>query len=76
MDDVPTIEFLRLRPDLDADIPLPRYMTPHAAGMDIHAAIEKDLTLEPGSIFMIPTGFALALPEGFEAQIRPEAGWL
>ncbi|MFH2218263.1 MAG: dUTP diphosphatase [Pseudomonadota bacterium] len=74
MDDAPTIEFLRLRPDLDADIPLPRYMTPSAAGMDIHAAIEKDVVLEPGSIFMIPTGFALALPEGFEAQVRPRSG--
>ncbi len=70
----PSIKFLRLRPELDADIPLPRYMTPRAAGMDLYAAIEKDLVLETGAITLIPTGFALALPEGFEAQIRPRSG--
>ena len=74
MDTSPTIEFLRLRPDLDADIPLPRYMTPHSSGMDICAAIEKDLVLETGSISLIPTGFAVGIPEGFEAQIRPRSG--
>ncbi|MBW2010648.1 MAG: dUTP diphosphatase [Deltaproteobacteria bacterium] len=74
MDQSPTIKFLRLRPKPDADIPLPRYMTPHAAGMDIYAAIENDLTLEPGAITLIPTGFAIALPHGFEAQIRPRSG--
>ena len=68
------IEFLRLRPDLDADIPLPRYMTPNSAGMDISAAIEKDLVLDSGAISLIPTGFAVAVPEGFEAQIRPRSG--
>ena len=74
MDASPTIEFLRLRPDLDADIPLPEYMTPNAAGMDIYAAVENDVVLDPGSITMIPTGFAVAIPEGFEAQIRPRSG--
>ncbi|MFC1811089.1 dUTP diphosphatase [Thermodesulfobacteriota bacterium] len=74
VDTSPTIEFLRLRPDLDADIPLPRYMTPNSAGMDISAAIEKDLVLDSGSISLIPTGFAVAIPEGFEAQIRPRSG--
>jgi dUTP pyrophosphatase len=42
--------------------------------MDLYAAIEKDLVLETGAITLIPTGFALALPEGFEAQIRPRSG--
>ncbi|MBW1849844.1 MAG: dUTP diphosphatase [Deltaproteobacteria bacterium] len=74
MDASPTIEFLRLRPELDADIPLPRYMTPHSAGMDIYAAIKNDVVLEPGAITMIPTGFAVAIPEGFEGQIRPRSG--
>lgn len=74
MDTTPTIEFLRLRPDQDGDIPLPRYMTPHSAGMDIYAAIENDVVLEPGSIVMVPTGFAVAVPEGFEGQIRPRSG--
>lgn len=74
MNHTPSIKFLRLRPEPDADIPLPRYMTPRAAGMDLYAAIEKDLILEAGAIALIPTGFALALPEGFEAQIRPRSG--
>jgi len=68
------LEILRLRPDTDADIPLPCYMTPQSAGMDIYAALEEAVRLEPGSIFLIPTGFAMALPPGFEAQIRPRSG--
>ncbi|MBL7179601.1 MAG: dUTP diphosphatase [Pseudomonadota bacterium] len=74
MDHTPTIKILRLRPETDADIPLPRYMTPRAAGMDICAAIEKDFVLKVGAIAMIPTGFAVAIPEGYEAQIRPRSG--
>lgn len=70
----PVIKFLRLRPDLDSDIPLPRYMTPQSAGMDIHAAVAEDLRLEKGDIATLPTGFAMALPEGYEAQIRPRSG--
>ncbi|MFC1815682.1 dUTP diphosphatase [Thermodesulfobacteriota bacterium] len=70
----PTILIARLRPGSDADIPLPRYMTPQAAGMDICAAVNKELVLEPGSIAMIPTGFSIAIPSGFEAQIRPRSG--
>ncbi len=64
----------RLRPDADADIPLPRYMTPHSAGMDICTSVVSDTLLAPGEIRMIPTGFAMALPPGFEAQIRPRSG--
>ena len=74
MNPIPTIKLLRIRPDDDADIPLPRYMTPHSAGMDIHAAVKKDIVLEKGEIALIPTGFAMAIPEGFEAQIRPRSG--
>jgi dUTP pyrophosphatase len=74
MDLLPLIKFLRLRPESDADIPLPRYMTPKAAGMDICAAVEKDLVLEKGAVALIPTGFAVAIPEGFEIQIRPRSG--
>ncbi|MDX2496339.1 MAG: dUTP diphosphatase [Desulfobacterales bacterium] len=70
----PAIKFLRLRPDSDADMPLPCYMTPRAAGMDICAAIETDFILEKGAIALIPTGFAVAIPEGFEIQIRPRSG--
>lgn len=49
-------------------------MTPQAAGMDICAAIENELCLECGAIHLIPTGFALAIPKGYEIQIRPRSG--
>lgn len=56
------------------EIPLPRYATEHAAGMDISAAVDADVVLTPGETMLIPTGFAIALPPGFEAQIRPRSG--
>ena len=68
------VEFLKLNPKKDADIPLPRYMTEQAAGMDICAAVEDEMTLKPGAVSLIPTGFSMALPKGFEAQIRPRSG--
>ena len=58
----------------DEDIPLPRYMSPNAAGMDLYAAVKKDTTLKPGEIKLISTGITIALPPGFEAQIRPRSG--
>ncbi len=72
--DIPVIKLVRLRPDIDKDIPVPRYMTPQAAGMDIRAAIDRPVVLKHGAIALLPTGFALALPEGYEAQIRPRSG--
>ncbi len=74
MDYDPVVKIVRLRPEKDADIPLPRYMTPQSAGMDVCAAIEKDVVLEKAAFTLIPTGFAIALPPGFEAQIRPRSG--
>jgi dUTP pyrophosphatase len=74
MKHIPTIQFLRLRPQEDTDIPLPRYMTQQAAGMDICAAVKEDLLLLRNEIALIPTGFAMAIPDGFEAQIRPRSG--
>ena len=56
------------------DIPLPRYMTEDAAGMDICAGISTEVTLKPGQISLISTGFAMAVPKGYEAQIRPRSG--
>ena len=56
------------------DIPLPKYMTEQAAGMDIFAAVKADETILPGERRKIPTGIAIALPEGYEAQIRPRSG--
>jgi dUTP pyrophosphatase len=72
--DAPPIRIRRLRPEQDADIPLPAYMTPHAAGMDLCAAVEAPRVLSPGEIALIPTGLAMALPDGLEAQIRPRSG--
>jgi dUTP pyrophosphatase len=56
------------------DLPLPGYMTDHAAGMDLMAAVREDLVLSPGQRALVPTGIAIALPEGFEAQVRPRSG--
>jgi len=56
------------------DIPLPRYMTGQSAGMDICAAVAEDEIIRPGQRKKIPTGIAIALPDGYEAQIRPRSG--
>jgi dUTP pyrophosphatase len=56
------------------DIELPKYETSGSAGMDLSAAIEQDIVLKVGERKLIPCGFAIALPEGFEAQIRPRSG--
>ncbi len=53
---------------------LPEYQSDHAAGMDLHAALSEPVTIESGDIRIIPCGFAMALPEGYEAQIRPRSG--
>jgi len=55
-------------------MPLPRYHSKHAAGMDLMAAVEADVVLEPGGRALVPTGLAIELPEGFEAQVRPRSG--
>ena len=56
------------------DLPLPAYQSPHAAAMDLHAAVSTPLVIEPGTIALVGCGFAMALPEGFEAQVRPRSG--
>lgn len=56
------------------DIPLPSYETAHAAGMDLPAAVDSDMVVEPGKRVMVPTGLAIALPQGYEAQVRPRSG--
>ncbi|HEY0008607.1 MAG TPA: dUTP diphosphatase [Tepidisphaeraceae bacterium] len=56
------------------DLPLPTRMTQHAAGFDLFAAVDSSVTLQPGQISLIPCGFALAIPTGYEAQIRPRSG--
>jgi dUTP pyrophosphatase len=56
------------------DLPLPCYMTAQSAGMDLVAAVTGDEVIQPGERKMIPTGIAIALPPGYEAQIRPRSG--
>jgi dUTP pyrophosphatase len=56
------------------DLALPAYATIHSAGMDLMAAIAAPITLAPGERKLIPTGIAIALPDGFEAQVRPRSG--
>ncbi|MBN1345636.1 MAG: dUTP diphosphatase [Phycisphaerae bacterium] len=56
------------------DVPLPRYQTEHASGMDVCAAVAETTSLEPGQRAAVPTGLFLAIPIGYEAQIRPRSG--
>ena len=56
------------------DLPLPVYQTELSAGMDLLAAVEENVVLEPGEIRLIPTGLKIAVPDGYEAQIRPRSG--
>ena len=53
---------------------LPVYMTPGAAGMDLHAAVAGDVVIAPGAIVLVPTGLEVAIPEGYEGQVRPRSG--
>ncbi len=66
------IQIMRLPHGMD--LPLPQYMTPGSAGMDLMAAVETPVVLQPGEFRLIPTGIAIALPNGFEAQVRPRSG--
>jgi dUTP pyrophosphatase len=66
------VKVKRLRPE--STTPLPAYMTPHAAGMDIYADLADELVLRPGARALVPTGIAIELPEGYEAQVRPRSG--
>jgi dUTP pyrophosphatase len=66
-----TISVVRVGP---VEAPLPRYQTAGSAGMDLHAAISEEVVLLPRRRHLFPTGLALAIPDGFEAQIRPRSG--
>lgn len=56
------------------DIPLPAYMSPHASGMDLRAAVVEPLELQPGERALVPTGLRVAIPRGYEGQVRPRSG--
>jgi dUTP pyrophosphatase len=68
-----TVAVTRVRPHADA-LPLPRYMTPGAAGMDLLADVREPVELPAGGRALIPTGIAVELPPGYEAQVRPRSG--
>ena len=67
------LRFRRTRPQA-ADLPLPRYMSPHAAGMDVVADLDQPLVLGPGARAAVPTGLSVEIPPGFEVQVRPRSG--
>ncbi|GAB4528290.1 MAG: dUTP diphosphatase [Roseibium sp.] len=67
-----TLELKRL--DHGRDLPLPAYQSDLAAGLDLLAAIEAPLLLAPGARALVPTGLAMALPAGYEGQVRPRSG--
>ncbi|MDF2675163.1 MAG: dUTP diphosphatase, partial [Clostridiales bacterium] len=56
------------------DLPLPRFMTDGAAGMDLYANVTEEIVILPGAIKLVPTGISIAIPIGYEAQIRPRSG--
>jgi dUTP pyrophosphatase len=64
---------IRRRPGLQ-DLPLPRYMSAHAAGLDLHAANDEPITIAPGEIKLIPTGLFVEIPPGYEGQVRARSG--
>ncbi|NOZ86477.1 MAG: dUTP diphosphatase [Deltaproteobacteria bacterium] len=74
MDTTLKVRVKYIRPEQDKDIPLPKRMSPKAAGIDLFAAIAGPVELPPLSIAKIPTGIALELPEGHEGQVRPRSG--
>ncbi len=73
MPDKVIVHITRINSD-NNDLPLPSYATEHSAGMDLCAAVQGELILRPGETALVPTGFAIALPLGYEAQIRPRSG--
>jgi dUTP diphosphatase len=67
-----TVQIRRLPASAGLDLPV--YMTPGAAGMDLYAAVHDDVVIEAGAIVLVPTGLEVAIPDGFEAQVRPRSG--
>ncbi|MDD5679976.1 MAG: dUTP diphosphatase [Candidatus Omnitrophica bacterium] len=66
---------VKIKQDANAkDLPLPRYATSGSSGMDIYAAVNGEVIVKPGDIKLIPAGFYLAIPPGYEAEIRPRSG--
>lgn len=68
------VSFQWLSPEQKIDLNLPQYETAGSSGMDIEAGVEESLVIAPGEIQLIPTGLAIAIPEGYEIQVRPRSG--
>lgn len=68
------VEISWLEPQKCGDLALPEYQSELAAGMDVRAAVEEEFCLEPGEIQLLPTGFRVAIPTGYEIQVRPRSG--
>lgn len=71
---MPKIKVRIKRAEKAEDLPLPRYATIGSSGMDIYAAVESQTEISPGEIKLIPAGFYLSIPIGYEAEIRPRSG--
>ena len=69
-----TIKFTWVDPAAEADLLLPSYETAGSSGMDVRAAVADQLIIEPGARALVPTGFAVAIPVGYEIQVRPRSG--
>jgi dUTP pyrophosphatase len=67
-----TVQIRRLPSSLGLNLPV--YMTPGAAGMDLYAAVSEDVVIGAGGIVLVPTGLEVAIPDGFEGQVRPRSG--
>lgn len=72
MTDLLTVEIMQLPHAIG--LGLPKYQTEHASGIDLYAAVDGDVVIEPGTWRLIPTGIAVAIPEGYEGQVRPRSG--
>jgi dUTP pyrophosphatase len=72
--DIHQVEICWFLPEAERDLFAPRYETAGASGLDVQAAISDPVVIAPGEIVLIPTGFGVALPEGYEFQVRPRSG--
>lgn len=72
--DEKTVKICWCIPETERDLHLPAYATDGAAGMDVEAAVQEKLAIAPGEIVLIPTGLRVALPQGYELQVRPRSG--
>ncbi len=75
MEETQIVSIIRVNDGLGPDpVAMPAYQTPDSAGMDLHAALREPIVIAPGAYTLVPTGLAIALPHGFEAQVRPRSG--